>query len=701
MLTVSDDVVADLKASDVLLAKESYPHVYPHCWRCKEELVFRLVDEWFIRMDWRDRIQTIVPSIRWIPADGEAREQDWLKNMGDWMISKKRFWGLALPIWVCGECDGFDVIGSQAELEERAIEGWDAFQGHTPHRPYVDCVKIACTKCGGVATRTEDVGNPWLDAGIVPFSTNHYATDREFWEKWFPADFVVECFPGQFRNWFYALLAMSAMVDGRAPFSVLLGHALVRDARGEPMSKSGPNSIPFDEGAEVFGAEVMRYLYASQNPTSNLNFPDLPKEGSERKKGIDTEIKGRLGTLWNCYKLFVTYARADGWTPGSAKVERSELDRWILSRLQRLVGSAHSAFADFAVYKFIRKLEAFVEDEFSNWWIRRSRPRFWRPGADPDKEAAYQTLYEVLTTLARLLAPVLPFLSEELYQNLVRNADPASPASVHLLDYPKADESKVDEELESRVDCVFRHKNLAHNLRNQAKVKVRQPLGRLIVVPRDATDRAILENEHFASQILEECNVKGLELIEDEGALGITKELRPNFKVLGPRYGKHMKGIGQHLAQADAARVEGALASGYAFDLGGTQITLGEGDVEIRLQGPEGLSFTEERGTFAALDLEITPELEAEGFARDFNRQAQDQRKALDLDVSDRISVAFSADDAIAAAINAHGAWLRRELLADSIERNESSTGVPVKVGGQIVSLTVSKSNASSSANIV
>ncbi|HMB69151.1 MAG TPA: class I tRNA ligase family protein, partial [bacterium] len=242
---VADDLVADLKTRDVLVAKENYPHVYPHCWRCKSELVFRLVDEWFIRMDWRDRIRKVVPDIRWIPADGEAREQDWLRNMGDWMISKKRFWGLALPIWRCNDCEWFTVIGGEDELREKAVAGWEEFQGHAPHRPWIDRVEIRCEGCGANARRVEDVGNPWLDAGIVPFSTVHYNTDREYWSRWFPADFVVESFPGQFRNWFYSLLAMSAMMDGRAPFRVLLGHATVRDERGEEMHKSSGNSIAF------------------------------------------------------------------------------------------------------------------------------------------------------------------------------------------------------------------------------------------------------------------------------------------------------------------------------------------------------------------------------------------------------------------------------------------------------------------------
>ena len=276
---VADDIVKDLKARGLLVARESYPHVYPHCWRCKQELVFRLVDEWFIEMSWRDRIQKIVGEVSWVPADGEAREQDWLRNMSDWMISKKRFWGLALPIWVCGDCGAWSVVGGREELRQRAVAGWQEFSGHTPHRPWIDLVKIRCGACGGVASRVEDVGNPWLDAGIVPFSTLRHGSDRAYWESWFPADFIVESFPGQFRNWFYALLAMSTMMDGRAPFRQMLGYALVLDARGQEMHKTAGNAISFDDAAETIGAEPMRYMYAARNPTQNLLFPDLEERG--------------------------------------------------------------------------------------------------------------------------------------------------------------------------------------------------------------------------------------------------------------------------------------------------------------------------------------------------------------------------------------------------------------------------------------
>ncbi|MBZ5620336.1 MAG: class I tRNA ligase family protein [Acidobacteriia bacterium] len=656
---VADSVVAALKAAGLLVARERYPHVYPHCWRCKEELVFRPVDEWFIRMDWRDRIQKVVPTIQWIPPEGEARELDWLRNMSDWMISKKRFWGLSLPIWVCGQCEHFTVIGSREELQSRAVEGWDIFDGNSPHRPYVDAVKIRCEKCGGLAARIEDVGNPWLDAGIVPFSTMGYASDRAAWEHWFPADLVLESFPGQFRNWFYSMLAMSAMMDGRAPFKALLGHALVRDARGEEMHKSKGNSIAFDEAAEVFGAEVMRYIYAEQKTAQHLNFPDLHPAANVGHT-IDAEARRKLLTFWNCYSFFVMYATADGWKPsGSAPAPTNELDRWVLTRLQRLVAAAHGAFQNYEHYRLIEAFQAF-DEEFSNWYLRRSRRRFWKSESE-----AYQTLYTVLVTVTKVMAPALPFLTEEIYQNLVRSVDPAAPESVHLTPYPRVDDGLIDEALERSIEAVIRLKNLALNLRTQSKVKIRQPLGVLYVRPKNPADREVLENPDYAGQILEETNLKKLVLIEDETKL-VKVRFKPDAKKLGPRAGKSLKAIAQALEQGDPARI---LKSGpYTVEADGQTFELAPDEIIISYDGPPNLKCNSEQGTFMALDTTLTPELLQEGIARDFNRLIQDQRKALNLDISDRIVVTYWASPRIAEAIAAHEEYLRSELLAERLE---------------------------------
>ena len=681
---VADDVVAVLKANGMLVAKEKYPHVYPHCWRCKEELVFRPVDEWFIRMDWRDRIQRAVPTIRWIPAEGEAREQDWLYNMSDWMISKKRFWGLALPIWVCGECSDFVVIGSREELKEKTVEGWDTFEGHSPHRPFIDAVKLRCEKCGGLSARIEDVGNPWLDAGIVPFSTMGYATDRTYWEKWFPADLVLESFPGQFRNWFYSMLAMSAMIADRAPFKALLGHALVRDARGEEMHKSKGNAIAFDEAAEALGAEVMRYIYTEQKTAQNLNFPDLRPSGNVAQT-IDGDARRKLLTFWNCYSFFVMYASADGWKPDGAQVPiTNELDRWVLSRLQRLVAEANRAFQNYENYRLIEAFQVF-DEEFSNWYLRRSRRRFWKSAAD-----AYQTLYTVLTTVTRVLAPALPFLTEAIYQNLVRAVNAGAPESVHLTSYPQSDAALVDEVLEQNTDTVIRIKNLALSLRTQSKVKIRQPLSTLYVRPKDAADRRVLENPDYVAQILEETNIKQLTLIDDAKTLGVAVRLKPDAKKVGPRAGRYLQEIATELGKLDWGAVE--IGRGHSVEVAGQRFALTQDEILMTFEGPDTLKCSLEQGTFLALDTTLTPELLQEGLARDFNRMLQDQRKALNLDISDRIVVTYSASARIEQAIRAHQDFLRSELLAERLEKSATPNGgVKLALSGEDIFVTITR----------
>jgi isoleucyl-tRNA synthetase len=691
---VSEPIVADLRARGILVAKEAYPHVYPHCWRCGTELVFRLVDEWFIRMDWRDRIQKVVPQIRWIPADGEARELDWLAHMGDWMISKKRFWGLALPIWFCEHCHWFHVVGSEAELKERAVSGWETFEGHPPHRPWVDAVKIACGECGKPVSRIEDVGNPWLDAGIVPYSTLRFNTDPAYWEEWFPADFVVESFPGQFRNWFYALLAMSAMMSGRPPFKQLLGHALVRDARGQEMHKSRGNSIPFDVAAEAFGAELMRFLYASQNPVQNLNFPDLPKAGEAREGGkgkqqtVDAELRSRLLTWWNCYSFFVTYAAADGWVPPAQPMpasQRSQLDRWLLSRLHRLIGATHKAFEGCTLYRAIHDLERFLED-LSNWWLRRSRRRFWGSEGTADKQAAFETLYDTLETLCRLLAHVLPFLTEDMWQNLAVAVRPGAPTSVHLAPYPQVDASLLDEALEARIDTVLKVKELALGLRNQAKARARQPLGKLWVKAGSQAERQALSEASLVSELLDEVNVKELLLVEDESAL-VKTELKPNFAKLKERYKDRIQAVA---AAVPSAR---ALPSGrYAVTVGTETLELVPEEVLLQRSAAPGVLVAASGPTVVLLDTQLTPALEREGLARDFNRAAQDLRKDSGLAVTDRIRVAYHASDAVEQALREHDDWLRGELLAVEIVRATASLGQePAKVGGEPVEIRVER----------
>src|SRR5262245_55031130 len=475
----AEAILFNLQQKSLLFATEQYPHRYPHCWRCKTELLYRLVDEWFINMSWRDEIAACVRQAKWIPPEGEKQELDWLKNMGDWMISKKRFWGLALPIWVDEVTGEFEVIGSRDELKNRAVEGWPEFDGHSPHRPWVDKIRLRNPKTGNLMSRIPDVGNPWLDAGIVPYSTVHYRTNPEYWEEWFPADFVVESFPGQFRNWFYALLSMSTMMQNRPPFKTLLGHALVRDEHGEEMHKSRGNAIEFNTAADKMGADVMRWLYCRANPFANINFGYHPADEVRNKFVLK---------LWNTYAFFCNYARIDGFDPAGPQVpvaERPDIDRWILSDLQLLIRKARESFEAFDVMAFCLECESFVDDRLSNWYVRRNRRRFWKSERGADKLAAYQTLYTVLTTLTKLIAPVVPFLAEETHQNRRQGSDPES---VHLCDYPQADESLVDERLSADMQALLRLVTLGSAARNSVKIKVRQPLAELKVQPGTEAD---------------------------------------------------------------------------------------------------------------------------------------------------------------------------------------------------------------------
>jgi isoleucyl-tRNA synthetase len=456
-------IVRSLRVKGLYYKLERYAHRYPVCWRCDTELVFRLVDEWFISMDeLRPLMMEVTKQIKWVPEFGLDRELDWLRNMRDWMISKKRYYGLALPIYKCSACSHVEVIGGKEELRERAAEGWEEFEGHSPHRPWVDGVKVRCAKCGQKVSRIPDVGNPWLDAGIVPFSTIRYAEDRAFWEQWFPADWISESFPGQFRNWFYSLLAMSTALLNRPPFKACFSYALVRDEHGEEMHKSKGNAIWFDDAASKMGVDTMRWLYVRQDPASNLNFGYGPGDDVRRQFLIP---------LWNVYSFFVTYANLDGWSPGQQPPAESlsELDRWLLSESELVTRAVTNALETWHPEEAARALEGFV-DGLSNWYVRRSRRRFWKSEDDADKAAAYWTLHRSLARLTRLLAPFTPFIAEEMYQNLVTGADPAAPDSVHLCDWPAADGTKVDADLSASIAMARKLASLARSARASARI---------------------------------------------------------------------------------------------------------------------------------------------------------------------------------------------------------------------------------------
>ncbi|MBI3461869.1 MAG: isoleucine--tRNA ligase [Planctomycetes bacterium] len=697
-----DQILESLTQKGLLVAVERYPHNYPHCWRCKTELLFRLVDEWYISMSWREEIMNVCHDIQWIPDFGLQRELDWLKNMGDWMISKKRYWGLALPIWVCDSeaCGAFDVVGDRAELRRRATSGWEKFDCHSAHRPWVDLVKIHCSKCGGTASRIPDVGNPWLDAGIVPFSTMKYNTDREYWQQWFPADFITECFPGQFRNWFYALLAMSTMMEQRAPFRVLLGHALVRDEHGEEMHKSKGNAIWFDDAAEQMGVDVMRWLYCRQNPTQNLNFGYTPGREVERQV---------FNTLWNSYAFFVNYARLDEFDPATPPVpfsERPEIDRWILSNLQSLVQTARVAFQAFDTPAVVRPAEQFIES-LSNWYIRRSRPRFWRSrnADDRDKLAAYQTLYEVLVTLCKLLAPIIPFLTERVYQNLIirpssQHLGSASVGSlpcesVHHCNYPEPQYELQDSTLSFQMEVVKDVVAAAHAMREQAGHRVRQPLAELCVAVGNG-DGIAQALDRMRSLVMEELNVKSLKLVENLNDLS-SLTAKANFGVLGPRLGKEVQKVAASIARASTDVVR-KLQSGLSvtFECDGQTYEVWPAEVAIQETVQAGWILGQAGHLRVALKTTLTPELRREGLARDVVRHIQQLRKDTGLNIEDRIEVAYRTESAeLLEAIEEWRSYVMPETLCTNLVNGSFGlTAKEVQLGQSKLGLELRRMNS-------
>jgi isoleucyl-tRNA synthetase len=658
---VAKPIIRSLKEKGLLYRTEEYKHAYPICWRCKTQLLFRLVDEWFIRMDeLRHQIIEVTRQTEWIPAVGQKLEIEWLTNMHDWMISKKRYWGLALPIYLCESCNTFEVIGSREELRQRAVEGWENFEQHTPHRPWIDAVKIACPKCQQKITRIKDVGNPWLDAGIVPYSTMRYNSDRAYWEKWFPADWISESFPGQFRNWFYSILAMSTVMENRPPFKLMFGYRLMKDEKGEEMHKSKGNAIEFNEAAEKEGADAMRWLYASHNPEYELRF-GYHKINDARKQFL---------TLWNVYDFFLTYSRIDKFDPTTQALpvtSRTELDRWILCRLQKLIQSAHLNYRRCSVHIFMREVVSFI-DALSRWYLRRSRRRFWKSKSDNDKFAAYQTLWECLVTTARVLAPIIPFTTEEMYQQLVRANDETAPISIHLCDFPVANEALVDAQLLHSMDSVFALVEQGHAARNQAGMKVRQPLAEMrVVLSEKGLDQRM---KPFLPLVLAELNIKSVNFTNSVSGL-YQISVRLEGKKGKPKYGKLFAPLQEALTSLPVSLVESAFAANEAVKLSvaGQEIDLLSDEVIVEKQAANGWALAEGNGMLLVVDIRLNEKLISEGYVRDLVRHIQKLRKETNLDVTDRISIEYVSSDEIAAAVSAHEDYIASETLATNIQR--------------------------------
>ena len=651
---VADQIAGDLRERGLLEYSTTYIHRYAHCWRCGTPVIFRVVDDWFIAVDeLRPKLLAANAEVEWKPDFYGKRLDDWLRNMGDWNISRKRYYGLPLPFYPCS-CGHLSVVGSLAELRERAVSGLDQLQ--ELHRPWVDEVVIACESCGAEVRRVPEVGDVWLDAGIVPFSTlgwrnetwidGGYATgasrrlsnaplpDHAYWEKWFPADWVTEM-REQIRLWFYSLLFMSVVLDGCAPYERVLGHEDVRDEHGHEMHGSKGNTIEASEALERMGADVMRWMYCEQTPTQSVKFGYAPAG----------EIKRRLLTLWNSVSFLVTYANIEGFRPSYGDLAQTPaaqqtLDRWLLARTGQLVAEATDAYERYWTPAVIRAFESFVDD-LSNWYIRRSRRRFYSYD-----EQSFRTLWHALVRGLRVIAPVTPFLADHLWRNLVAEACEGAPGSVHLAGWPE--QTEPDEALLSEVAEVRRVVELGRQARSLSGIKLRQPLRRLVVQGADGVSG-------HSGEIADELSVKEVEF----GPVEATElRVKPNLPVLGPKLGKELAGV------------RSALEAGEFEELGEGKLRvnaheLGPDEVLVERRGKEGWAVAAEDGITVALDLSLDEALELEGRVRDLIHQLNTMRKEAGLELTDRIVVTLPEAQS---ELLRHDQWIKEETLAVSIE---------------------------------
>ena len=628
-------------------------------------------------------------TVEWTPSHFGKRMEDWLRNMGDWCISRKRYWGLPLPFWFCP--DGhLTIISSEEELRERATSGLEGL--HELHRPWIDPVTIDCAECGAEAVRVPEVGDCWLDAGIVPFSTLGYGRDsyepegyaagagvgltkadlpdRAYWEKWFPADWISEM-REQIRLWFYSQLFMSVALVGRAPYKRVLGYEKLHDEHGRAMHKSWGNAIWFDDAIEKIGADVSRWMFAGQDTSQNMNFGYGPAN----------DVARRLLTLWNTYRFLVLNANPEGFKPLWAEADRGPesdhpLDRWVIARASELARDCRVALDGYDTPSMTRAVEAFWDD-LSNWYVRRSRQRFWE-----GDRTAFATLHHALVQCLRIMGPVTPFMTEEIWDNLVaRGCGPDAPQSVHLAGYPEPDEARIAAGSLAAMADVRSICELGHRARAEAKLRVRQPLASAVVACGDAGRLEALAA--LGGEIASELNVKAVTTTTDLDSL-VEQQVVPNFRALGPRLGAKVQEVRAALAAGDYE-----LGDDGVVQVAGEQLVAGE--YELRSHAREGFEAQTDGSLVVAIDTRITDELALEGTARDVVRFLQNVRKELGFDVSDRIAVQFAADPRGAEVLDAHGDWIAREVLAERFEANGGGGEHRFAAGGAEIAFAVER----------
>ena len=676
------EIIAWLKQEGKLYKTVRYTHSYPHCWRCNTPLLYYAKDTWFIAMTKvRDRLVANNQTVNWIPKSiGERRFGDWLENVVDWGLSRDRYWGTPLNIWECG-CGHREAVGSIAELKEK---GRNVPEDIELHRPYVDRIELTCPQCGGVMKRVSNVIDCWFDSGSMPFAQWHYPFEnQELFEENFPADFISEAVD-QTRGWFYTLMAISTVLFDQAPYKNVIVLGLVQDENGQKMSKSKGNAVDPMEILNRFGADAVRwYFYTNSAPWLPSRFYDAAVMECQRKF---------LGTLWNTYAFYVLYAQIDQFDPTKYQMDEENLpimDQWLLSRLNTLVRTVDGYLEQYRIPEAAKALEEFV-DELSNWYVRRCRERYWVKGMPQDKVNAYLTLHQALVTVAKLAAPMIPFMADEIYQNLVAGLSGNAPESVHLCDYPVCDEKWIDAGLESAMDEVLKIVVAGRACRNNAAIKNRQPLGRMFV----KTAAAQLPEE-YSTIILEELNVKDILFTQDVREF-TTYTFKPQLRTVGPKYGKLVGQIRQALTEVDGNEAMDALRSTHqlCLDISGTQVILGEEDLLIESAQKPGFMAETEGELTVVLDTNLTEELLEEGFVREVISKVQTMRKEAGFEVTDHIELFYSGSGKAERIIRDNEEKIAPEVLAGHIACAEADKEAYAKewnVNGEPVVFAVKK----------
>ncbi|MCH6558859.1 isoleucine--tRNA ligase [candidate division KSB1 bacterium] len=657
------EIIKDLESRGLLYKSEAYLHSYPHCWRCTSPLLYFAKKSWFVRTTaMKERLIKNNDEVDWYPKEvGEGRFGEWLKNNIDWSLSRDRYWGTPLPIWVCEACNHEHCIGGVEELKE--LSGLAEFDDL--HKPYIDEVEIKCSQCSEKMTRTPEVIDCWFDSGSMPIAQWHYPFEnKDVFERSFPADFIAEGVD-QTRGWFYSLHAIATMLFDQPCYKVCVSNDLILDKFGQKMSKSKGNTVDPKNIIDEYGADAVRWYLLTVSP------PWVPTKFDV--EGVNEVVRKFFGTLVNVYSFFTTYANIDKFKYEKSKIvveKRAEIDRWLLSSLNRLVEKIENHLSRYDLTKAARLISEFVIDDLSNWYVRRCRRRFWKSEMGDDKLAAYETLYEVLIAVTKLLAPYTPFISEEIHKNLTQNGD-ANVESVHLAFYPKKntrEHTYRDTELEERMDLVRRVVFLGRALRNESAIKVRQPLSRIVVVAKDQNAQNHILS--MASLITEELNIKNIEFVSDTAGLTI-KKANPLFKQLGPRLGKNAKMAANMIRDFGEKEITELEQKGeFTIDIEKQKKAIKITDLEIVSQSAEGLVVQADDVLTAALDTRITDDLRIEGLAREFVNRVQNMRKNAGFDVIDRIKIYYETSDELLKAIAERSEYICNETLAESLSPN-------------------------------